>query len=71
MKNFTDEELADLADWAEKNERSAANPDAKRAYGAMRQGADWLLRLRTKERAAVKTVSSSAEAGNGPELKPQ
>lgn len=52
MKNFTDDELAELADWAERNEREALNPDAKKAYGAMRQGADWLIRFRIKERKA-------------------
>ena len=50
MKNFTDAELAELADWAEKYEREALDPDLKKSYGAIRQGADWLLRYRTKKR---------------------
>lgn len=51
MKNYTDEEIAELADWAERMERETMLPDAKKAYGAMRQGADWLIRFRIKEKA--------------------
>ena len=50
MKNFTDAELAELADWAERQEREKIDPDEKKAYAAMRQGSDWLLRWRTKQR---------------------
>lgn len=63
MKSFTDEDLADFADWAEKNERVAASADEKRAYGAMRQGVDWLLRIKTRER----TLMKSGEMQLGPE----
>jgi hypothetical protein len=66
MKSFTDVELADLADWAEKNERESVDPDLKKAYGAMRQGSDWLLRHRTKERQrqleAAGTIPSPTRA---------
>jgi hypothetical protein len=50
MKSFSDVELAELADWAESNERSSLEPDAKKAYGAIRQGADWLIRFHIKKR---------------------
>jgi len=50
MKNFSDVELVELADWAEKLERESLDPDLKKSYGAIRQGADWLLRYRTKQR---------------------
>ena len=50
MKTFSDVDLTELADWAEQQERAEVNPDAKKAYGAMRQGADWLLRFRVKQR---------------------
>lgn len=63
--NWTDEELAELAQWAEENERAVVNPtltgssvgfsqvahDKKKAYGAIRQGIDWLLRTRIIEHA--------------------
>lgn len=42
--DFTEKELAALADRAEEMERVTPNPDWKKAYGAIRQGADWLLR---------------------------
>lgn len=45
----TDEELARLADWAEKCELQAT-PDWKKAYQAIRQGADWIIRRRTIKR---------------------
>lgn len=47
---YSDADLADLAYWAEEQERVSQQLDLKRAYGAVRQGADWLLRWRTKER---------------------
>jgi hypothetical protein len=42
----TDEELARFADWAERMEVAATDPQWKKAYGAVRQGSDWLLRRR-------------------------
>lgn len=50
MKDFTDVELAELADWSEKKERETHDPDGKKAYGAIRQGTDWLIRWRVKQR---------------------
>lgn len=50
MKNLTDSELVQLADWAETGEREAVDPELKKSYGAIRQGSDWLLRYRTKVR---------------------
>ena len=50
MKTYNDVDLVELADWAERNEREAIDPDLKKSYGAIRQGSDWLLRYRTKMR---------------------
>ncbi len=69
-KTYTDEDLADLADWAEKNERAPINADAKKAYGAIRQGVDWLLRLKTRERA-LKTGGIDQTADSPETTKPQ
>lgn len=49
VKTFTDVELTEMADWAEQNERSVTHPDEKKAFGAIRQGYDWLLRFRIKQ----------------------
>lgn len=43
-REYTDNDLAELADWAEEQERTTVNTEWKKAYGAIRQGADWLLR---------------------------
>jgi hypothetical protein len=64
MKNFTDAELAELADWAEKNERENAHPDLKKAYGAIRQGTDWLIRFRVKEKQ--QKIEQAGNATSGP-----
>ena len=61
MKNFTDVELTELADWAEAQERSEPHPDAKKAFGAIRQGADWLLRFRIKQ-----AQQKLEQTGSGP-----
>lgn len=45
---YTDAELAAIADWAETKEREDPAPDWKKAYGAIRQGVDWLIRARIK-----------------------
>jgi len=50
MKDYTDSELAELADWAENQDRQNPSPEAKKGYGAVRQGVDWLLRWRARER---------------------
>lgn len=63
MKNYTDEELAELADYSERNEREALNPDAKKAFAALRQGADWLIRFRIKERKAIQESSVKSTKG--------
>jgi hypothetical protein len=68
MKNFTDEELVELADYAEEQERSTLNPDEKKAWGAIRQGADWLMRFRIK--AKKNQLESAGERKNVP-VKPQ
>lgn len=60
---FTEKELVDLADSAEREERMTDALELKKAYGAIRQGADWLLRNKVKDRLKVvglpKTVTES------------
>lgn len=48
--DYTDVELAEIAEWAEAQERLEADANYKKAYGAIRQGMDWLLRARTRRR---------------------
>ena len=50
MKEYSDIELVELADWAEMKFGETLDPELKKSYGAIRQGADWLLRYRTKMR---------------------
>jgi hypothetical protein len=52
MKDLTDVELTELADWAELKGNAEVHPDGKRAYGAIRQGVDWLIRFRIKQKQA-------------------
>jgi len=59
---YTDAELAGLADWAEASEREEPSPDWKKAYGAIRQGSDWLLRARTKRRQKELETSDHVDA---------
>jgi hypothetical protein len=80
-KSWTDEELAELAQWAEENERAVINPtltgqavgfsqlaqDKKKAYGAIRQGIDWLLRTRIIEHA--QNVAGAGKPALVPERK--
>lgn len=44
-EEFSDEDLARLADWAERQELGAEQ-DWKKGYQAIRQGADWIIRRR-------------------------
>lgn len=63
MKNLTDVELTELADWAEAQDRAEVHPDAKKAYGAIRQGVDWLLRFRIKQKQReLESIAGSAPA---------
>jgi len=50
MREYTDEELAQLAQWAEAKERGSVGEQKKKGYGAIRQGIDWVLRDRILER---------------------
>lgn len=50
-KEYTNKELADFADWAEHMESVTPVQEWKKAYGAIRQGVDWLLRRRVKATA--------------------
>ncbi len=48
--DVTDGDLAKMADWAERMEIAVQHPDWKKAYGAIRQGSDWILRRRARSR---------------------
>ena len=51
MKTYSDAEIAELATWAENEERQLApDSEGKKGYGALRQGADWVLRFRATMR---------------------
>lgn len=43
-RQYNEKDLVQIADWAEEQERVTVNVEWKRAFGAIRQGADWLLR---------------------------
>jgi hypothetical protein len=46
--DFSNQDLAALADWANAKKYSASDPDWKRAYGLIREGSDLLLRRRVR-----------------------
>jgi hypothetical protein len=46
--DFTDHDLATLADWASKKAHEGMNPEWRRAYSLIREGADLMLRRRAK-----------------------
>jgi len=48
--DLTDHDLAHLADWASYMKEQVPNPDWKKAYSLMREGADLLLRRRAMSR---------------------
>ena len=50
LKWFTEEDLVNLAYRAESLEREATEPELRKAAGAIRQGADWLLRWSVKRK---------------------
>lgn len=45
---FTNADVAVLSDWAAQKVRETPNPDWKRAYALIREGADLLLRRRAR-----------------------
>jgi len=47
---ITDHDLAVLADWAGERKQLVPNPDWKRAFSLIREGADLLLRRRARSR---------------------
>ena len=51
--DFTSHELAVLSDWANDMNRATPNPDWKRAYSLIREGADLLLRRRARSSAGA------------------
>lgn len=61
MKEKTDAELAEWADWAEANERITTDSELKKSYGAIRQGADWILRYRAKTSTQIDTALDQLE----------
>ncbi len=48
MKDYTKEELIELAEYGEEKERSSLDPMEKRAGNALRMGADWMLRVKVR-----------------------
>jgi hypothetical protein len=46
--DFSNHDLAVLADWAHAGQKDTPNPDWKRAYALIREGADLLLRRRAR-----------------------
>ena len=52
----SDEELARFADWAERMELGTTAPEWKKAYSAVRQGSDWLLRRRALQEVKKENV---------------
>ena len=48
QNDLTDHDLAALADWAGDQKHLVPNPDWKRAYALIREGADLLLRRRAR-----------------------
>ena len=44
--NMTDQQVSELADWADYHAKHIPNPSWKRAYALIREGADLLLRRR-------------------------
>jgi hypothetical protein len=60
--DLTNHDLAHLADWANECKNSVPNPDWKRAYALIREGADLLLRRRVM--SAVKAAESEVTGGS-------
>jgi hypothetical protein len=64
MKDYTDAELAEIAEWAETQERMITSAESKKAYGAIRQGMDWLIRYRVMERQRLLENSGTTAGSN-------
>lgn len=54
--DFSDHDLAVLADWAHAEQKGTPNSDWKRAYALIREGADLLLRRRARSTESEKTA---------------
>jgi hypothetical protein len=60
--DLSNHDLAVLADWAGRMKYSVSNPEWKRAYSLLREGADLLLRRRARSSvAAVESEPSNDE----------
>lgn len=59
--DLSNHDLATLADWAGEQVRDTPNPDWKRAYALIREGADLLLRRRARS-----SVTLTGKADNNP-----
>ena len=57
---LTDNELAHLADWADYKKNTTSNPEWKKAFALIREGADLLLRRKAACREE-ETQSASPE----------
>lgn len=60
--DLTNQDLAALADWAGKKKYEVPNPDWKRAYALIREGADLLLRRRARSTGSTENKSEGVKA---------
>ncbi|HVN79676.1 MAG TPA: hypothetical protein VMW38_11815 [Terriglobia bacterium] len=61
--DFSDHDLAVLADWANVQKQETPNQDWKRAFALIREGADLLLRRRARSSTVPPVEPSSVAAG--------
>jgi hypothetical protein len=64
--DLTNQDLAALADWANAQKYSVPDPDWKKAFGLIREGADLLLRRRVRragEDATAEPIGTSMNDG--------
>ena len=59
--DFTDHDLATLADWAAKKVHDGMNSEWRRPYSLLREGADLLLRRRAKSAVQASDKSVKGE----------
>ena len=59
--DLTNQDLAALADWAVQKQRESKNPEWKRAYALVREGADTVLRRRASE-VVIAAMQTPAES---------
>jgi hypothetical protein len=60
-EDLTNHDVAVLSDWASTQVRNVPNPDWKRAYALIREGADLLLRRRARSSCELDQVAAVNE----------